>query len=79
MKFIITRTSGRGDNTEGPVAGAVKLNPWDWTIEVAGLEELLALAAKEKSDLVIRKTLTFNGDIEGLTPYTIEIYDDYRE
>ncbi len=79
MKFVITRTSS--DNYVG-----VK--------DFSTVEELVNFMHKQKNPLIIETNFAFNEDIniiqEGCpfgvdaheiaaTPYSIEIYDDYRE
>lgn len=79
MKFVITRTSS--DNYIG-----VK--------NFSTIEELVNFMHKQKHPLIIGNNFAFNEDIEMIqegcargvdahevatTPYSIEIYDDYRE
>lgn len=79
MKFVITRTSS--DNYVG-----VK--------DFSTVEELVNFMHKKKHPLIIQSNFAFNEDIEiiqeccpfgvnaheiSTIPYSIEIYDDYRE
>jgi CO dehydrogenase/acetyl-CoA synthase beta subunit len=79
MKFVITRTSS--DNYVG-----VK--------DFSTVEELVNFMRKQKHPLIIGSNFAFNEDIEMIQegcsrdvdarevvaiPYSIEIYDDYRE
>jgi hypothetical protein len=88
MKFIIRRTSGRGDD-ESPCKGAVKghyirvdervvddperdYDDEAWFLEVKSLHDLLKLSSKH-GEIIVSKYF-MNHDL-----WSLEIYDDYRE
>ncbi len=88
MKFIVRRTSAYFGSRERPCEGAVvdpalseqPLSPdddeWDraWTIEIADLEALCALARSAGSPIILKAEHYLHKALPEL-----EIYDDYRE
>ena len=72
MKFLIDTARGSYHSTHPqPIEGAVR-DGNRWYIEIATLEELLALMERAGHDLVLSPARTWNHN-------RITIYDDYLE
>lgn len=71
MKFLIDRSSNLSPmSKKAPCEGAVR-EAGAWTIEIATLDDLLAISKRSKHNLII--------DASGSGLPSIEIYDCYRE
>lgn len=75
MKFVITRTSLGHCSTEPPAPGAVmtsgsedELDEKTWEIELATLEDVLALAKAQGGKVIL-----------DARDNSVEVYDDWRE
>ena len=85
MKFRIRRTSRSSFSKEKPCEDAYldKFVPdtnddyFDqsyWAIDIESIEDLLALAEKEKEEIIVKAPCEYTDNLP-----EIEIYDDYRE
>ena len=83
MRFAIEKTSEGGGIS--PCSGAVKtissLGPGDnlWVVEISTLEELVALAKREKGPLILTEGTTGLRNLPDSIDGWLEIYDDWRE
>lgn len=65
MKFNLTRTSYYSSGKPDQ-------------IEISSLEQLIELVKTEKHEIIIREAYGYE-KADGGCPYTVEVYDDYRE
>ena len=80
MKFNVIRTSYHHHEMKGDVklikdSSDESYERSVWEAEINSIEDLLKLKEANKVEIIIKESW----HEEGSHPYTIEIYDDYRE